>query len=70
MIEMRKEAKMKFKTKVAILLAAVLLTFLGFNLIASSGAVELVKVGKQAGYEIISNYLAKADTASHYSLKG
>jgi len=60
---------MKFKTKVAILLAAVLLTFLGFNLIASSG-VELVKVGKQAGYEIISNYLAKADTASHYSLKG
>jgi len=61
---------MKFKTKVAILLAAVLLTFLGFNLIVSSGAVELVKVGKQAGYEIISNYLAKADTASHYSLKG
>lgn len=61
---------MKFKTKIVILLAAVLLTFLGFNLIASSGAVELIKVGKQAGHEIISNYLAKADIASHYSLKG
>ena len=70
MKEMRKEAQMKIKTKVAILLAAVLLTFLGFNLIASSGAVELVKVGKQAGYEIISNFLAKADTASHHSIKG
>ena len=61
---------MKIKTKVAILLVAVLLTFLGFNLIASSGAVELVKVGRQAGYEIISNFLAKADTVSHHSIKG
>jgi hypothetical protein len=64
------EAKMKERTKVAILLAAVLLTFIGFNLIASSGAAELVKVGNQAGCEIISNFLAKANTASHHSIKG
>ncbi|MFQ6108727.1 MAG: hypothetical protein ACE5L7_04150 [Candidatus Aminicenantales bacterium] len=61
---------MKIKTKLAILLVAVLLTFMGFNLIASSGAVDLLKVGKQAGYEIIANVLAKSETASHHSIKG
>lgn len=58
---------MSLKTKVAIFIAAVLLTLVGFNMIASSGAVDLVKVGKEAGYEIIANVLAKAETASHHS---
>lgn len=57
---------MRFKTKVAIFMAAVLITFFGFNMIASS-SVDLIKVGKEAGYEFISNVVAKADTASHNS---
>lgn len=56
---------MKIKQKIAILLIAVVLTFVGFSLIASPSATELVKVGKKAGYEIISNVLAKAVTAHH-----
>lgn len=57
---------MRFRTKVAILIAAVLLTFAGFNLIAST-AVDMVKVGKLAGNEIISNVLAKAKPANQPS---
>ena len=51
---MIKEVKMKLRTKAAILLAAALLTFAGFSLIATSGADDIVKVGKEAGYEMIS----------------
>jgi Tfp pilus assembly protein PilO len=58
---------MNFKQKVVIFLAAILLTLVGFNLIVSP-AVDILKVGKQAGYEIISNYLAKADAAAHHPL--
>ncbi|MFB0566482.1 MAG: hypothetical protein ACETWK_12505 [Candidatus Aminicenantaceae bacterium] len=58
---------MRFKSKIVILAFAVLLTFVGFNLIASSAAVDLVTVGNKAGYEIISNYLAKAGATSYYS---
>jgi hypothetical protein len=68
LIEMKNEErrlKMKMKQKLAILLMAVLLTFVGFSLIASPAATELVKVGKEAGYEIISNMLAKVETAHH-----
>ena len=45
---------MKFKTKVAILLVAVLLTVFGFNLITSPAAVDMIKTGK----------LAKAETST------
>jgi len=58
---------MKLRTKVEILLVAVLLTFFAFNLMVPAAAVDLMKIGKKAGYEIISNVLAKADTASHQS---
>jgi regulator of protease activity HflC (stomatin/prohibitin superfamily) len=37
---------MKLKTKAAILVVAVLLTFLGFNLITSPAAVDMIKIGK------------------------
>jgi hypothetical protein len=58
---------MRFKTKVAIFLLATLITLAGFNLIASSSALDIMKVGKKAGYEIIANVLAKAEPASHRS---
>jgi len=57
---------MNFKTKFAIFMAAVLLTFFGFNMIAST-SVDMIKVGKEAGYKFISNVVAKADIASHRS---
>ncbi len=63
---MRKEKNMKLKTKTAIFMMAVLLTFVGFSLIASP-SIEIMKVGKEAGYEIISNYLATAVTDTHHS---
>ncbi len=43
---------MKFKTKFAILVAAALLTFLGFNLITPSAAVDMVKMGNLDKAEI------------------
>jgi len=52
---------MNFKAKIAILLAAVLITLAGFNLIACSPALDIMKVGKQAGYKIIANVLAEAE---------
>lgn len=55
------EDKMNFKAKVAILLVAVLISLAGFNLIASSSAVDMMKIGKKAGYKIIANVLAEAD---------
>ncbi len=58
---------MRFKTKVAIFMLAVLLTFIGFNLMISSAAVDLVKVGNKAGYEIISNVLASEQTIPQHS---
>ena len=64
---MKKEKTMNLKAKLAIFLVAILLTFLGFNLIASSGAVDLMKVGKRAGHQIIVTVLANSDTASHHS---
>ncbi len=59
---------MKLRTKAAILLAAVLLTFAGFSLIAATGADDMVKVGNEAGYEIIFNYLTKVNKATHHSM--
>jgi hypothetical protein len=54
---------MNFKAKVAILLLAVFITLAGFSLI-SAPALDIMKVGKKAGYEIIANVLAKAEQAS------
>ena len=49
---------MKFKEKVMIFTAAILISFIGFSLIVSPSA-SILRVGKDAGYEIIENYLAK-----------
>jgi len=61
---------MRFKQKVAIFLLAVLLTFVGFSLLASPSAVELVKVGKQAGYNIIANVLAEVSASLSTKIGG
>ena len=52
---------MSFKAKVAIFLLATLVTLTGFNLIASSSALDILKMGKRAGYDIIANVLADAN---------
>ena len=53
----KKEEKMSWITKMEIFLMAVTLTFFLFNLMIPSSAVEIIKIGKQAGYEIIANVL-------------
>jgi hypothetical protein len=53
----KRRLKMKFKEKVAIFVVALLLSFLLFNAIGSS-SIDLLRIGKEAGNEIISNYLA------------
>ena len=57
---------MKFKTKLVIFMAAVLISFVGFSLIASP-VVDVIVIGKKAGYEIISNFLAKQDNSAKFS---
>ncbi len=57
-----KENKMKLRDKLAIFLVAVLITFVGFSLIASP-SLDMLKVGKKAGYEIISNMIANEANA-------
>ena len=61
-----KENKMKLKNKVSIFLAAVILTFVGMNLIASP-FTGVLNVGKEAGYDFISNHQAKIDTETYQS---
>ena len=46
---------MRLKTKIEIFLMAIVLTFFLFNMMIPPSAVELLKIGKHAGYEIIVN---------------
>jgi len=46
MIIKKGEYKMKLRTKAVILIVAVLLTFISFNLMTSTAAVDMVKVAK------------------------
>ncbi len=55
---------MKIKTKIAIFLLAVFISVIGFNVVASSAA-DMIKIGKKAGYEIISNVLAMEKKVAH-----
>jgi len=48
---------MKLRAKLAILTIATIITFIGFNFIASSSVVDMLKTGKKVGYEIIANTL-------------
>ncbi len=49
---------MRNKTKIAIFLVAVLLTFVGFNLMTSRTVVEMVKIGNQPDYTISIHVVA------------
>ncbi len=48
---------MKSITKMEIFLMAAILTFFLFNMMIPSSALELIKIGKKAGYEIIANVM-------------
>ena len=61
------EDTMNFKAKVAILVLAALISLAGFNLMASSSAIDMMKVGKKAGYKIIANVLAEAESPRSHS---
>ncbi len=51
------EKIMRLITKIEIFLIAIVLTFFLFNMMTTPTAMELIKIGKQAGYEIISNVM-------------
>ena len=46
---------MRLITKIEIFVVAIILTFFLFNMMITPSAMELIKTGKQAGYEMISN---------------
>jgi len=58
---------MRLRTKVSIFLTAVILTFVGFNLITFSPAMDLLRIGKKAGNEIIANVLAQEEPITKLS---
>jgi transcriptional regulator GlxA family with amidase domain len=58
---------MRLRTKLSIFLTAVILTFFGFNLIAFSPAVDLLRIAKKAGNEIIANVLAQEEPITKLS---
>lgn len=47
--------------KIAIFLVSMVVTLIGFNLIAAP-AVEMLRIGRLAGYQDIADYLAKTGT--------
>ncbi|HVP90430.1 MAG TPA: hypothetical protein VMS75_04350 [Terriglobales bacterium] len=55
---------MNAKSKIAIFLVAVLISLVGFNLIASPSAVSLAKAGQLNGYSIDVVASAKAAPAA------
>ncbi len=53
----KNEKIMRLLTEIEIFLVAIVLTFVLFNMMITPSAMELIKIGKQAGYEIISNVM-------------
>jgi hypothetical protein len=51
----KNEKIMRLITKIEIFVVAIVLTFFLFNMMVTPSAMELMKIGKQAGYEIIPN---------------
>jgi hypothetical protein len=56
-------SKMKISTKLGILVTAIVISLIGFNLIAST-SVSMLKVARAADYEMIGNYLARVNSTS------
>jgi hypothetical protein len=65
--QMKQEVKMRVREKIGILVLAIFLSFVAFSMIAAP-AVDIVKVGKYAGYEIISNVLARTSSPLAHSI--
>jgi hypothetical protein len=55
------EDQMRYRAKIAIFLVAVLLTFVGFNLMTSKTVVEMVKMGNQPDYTISIHVIARIE---------
>ena len=55
---------MKIRTKIAIFLVAVMVSLIGFNLIASTSTVGLFKAGELNGYRVDVTVTAKAGPAA------
>ncbi len=49
------EKIMRLIAKIEIFFIAIVLTFFLFNMMTPPSTMELIKIGKQAGYEIVSN---------------
>jgi hypothetical protein len=64
------EDQMRYKTKIAIFLVAVLLTFVGFNLMTSRTVVEMVKIGNPPDYTISINVVAEIEALPSSSIIG
>jgi hypothetical protein len=60
---------MKNKTKIAILLAAVIISLAGFNLMISASAIDMMKVGKPTAYHVdvtvTARYASDAQSIVH-----
>ena len=54
---------MNIRAKIAVFLFAIFISLFLFNAIASCccGSVDILKIGKRAGYEIIANVLAEEE---------
>jgi len=53
-----KENKMKLRAKIAILIIAVIISFVGFNLLVPSSVLELMDAGQKTGYEVTCKAVA------------
>lgn len=56
---------MKLRTKIEIFFIALLLTFVIFSLLVPSGAVDMMKKGKEADYEITMHVVARPAPVTH-----
>ncbi len=59
---------MRFRTKVVILLVSVLLSLVGFNIIATSSSFDLLRVKKAIECTFSLDHPVKQETTSHYSI--
>ncbi len=62
---------MKLRTKMLILIVAVLITVVGFNTMVTASSVDkIISVGHQAGYRIIANVVSATNSAAPIVAKG
>ena len=55
---------MNKRTKIVILLAAIVISLVGFNLMVPSGTLDIVRLGQPQAYHVDVTVTAKADSAS------